>query len=277
LEKVSFLDRSELRSAVQLPSDVQYVVHLGACTDTGVSDAAYVEKWNTDYTRSLWERCAASSVPFLYASSGATYGLGESGYSDEHPFIQRLKPLNLYGQSKHRFDLWALEQKACPPHWAGLKFFNVYGPNENHKGRMASSLWHGWREIRDRGKQTLFRSHKDGIADGEQKRDFVFVDDIMELCFFHMEGKAPSGLYNCGTGQARTFLDLSRALFKARGKEPQIEWVPTPEKYRAGYQYFTQADMGKTRAAGYSRPFTSLEEGAAAYCRWLEKNGGGNG
>jgi ADP-L-glycero-D-manno-heptose 6-epimerase len=277
LERLPFEDRTQLLDRLESLKDVTGVYHLGACTDTGVSDEAYVQKWNTGYTKTLWAWCAEKGIPFIYASSAATYGRGEAGYSDDHASVAKLQPLNLYGKSKQWFDLWALEQTKAPPHWVGLKFFNVYGPGEGHKGRMASPVWHGYREIRDTGKQSLFRSHRPDIADGEQKRDFVFVEDIVALCRFHMDSSSPSGLYNCGSGQARSFLDLSKALFAALGKTPRIEWMDTPEKYRNGYQYFTQADMTKTRAAGYGAPATALETGVARYVEWLQKTGGNPG
>ena len=271
LEGIPFIDREKLFEGLPKLKGLSAVLHLGACTDTGNHDQAYMWKMNTDYTKKLWQWCSENKVPLLYASSGATYGKGEEGYSDEHRETHRYKPLNVYGKSKHEFDLWALEQKAAPPFWWGLKFFNVYGMDENHKGRMASPIFHGFREIQETGKQTLFRSHKEGIADGEQKRDFIFVDDIVKLCLFCAQKNPPSGIYNCGTGQARTFLDVSKALFKALGKEQKINWVDTPEKFRAGYQYFTQADMGKMRKAGYNEPFLPIEEGVARYVKWLQK------
>ncbi len=272
LDTIPFIDRSKFLGELPSLKGVEAVLHLGACTDTGNHDQAYMWKMNTDYTKALWKWCTEKKVPLLYASSGATYGKGEEGYSDDHQDIPRYKPLNTYGKSKHEFDLWALAQKACPPHWWGLKFFNVYGFDENHKDRMASSIFHGYHEIKKTGKMTLFRSHKEGIADGEQKRDFVFVDDIVKLCLFCLEKNPPSGIYNCGTGTARSFLDLSKALFKALGQEHKIEWVDTPEKFRAGYQYFTQAEMGKMRKAGYKDPFHTIEDGVAQYVKWLQKN-----
>ncbi len=273
LEKLPFEDRAVLLDRLESLSPMGAVIHLGACTDTGVSDQAYTDKWNTDYTKSLWSWCAKKSLPLVYASSAATYGRGEAGYSDDHGSVTKLQPLNLYGKSKQWFDLWALDQITAPPHWAGLKFFNVYGPGEGHKGRMASPVWHGFHEIQGTGRQTLFRSHQEGIADGEQKRDFVYVDDIVEMCLFHLRGNSAPGLYNCGTGHARTFKDLSAALFSAIGKPAQVHWVDTPEKYRSGYQYFTQADMGKTRSAGYDNPATSIEVGVARYVAWLKTQG----
>lgn len=270
LETLSFIDREKLLAGLPHLQNITAVLHLGACTDTGNHDQAYMWKMNTDYTKVLWQWCAEKKIPLVYASSGATYGRGEEGYSDDHKDIPKYKPLNVYGRSKHEFDIWALEQKAAPPRWYGLKFFNVYGFDENHKGRMASPIFHGFHEILKTGKQTLFRSHKEGIKDGEQKRDFIFVEDIVKLCLFCLEKNPTSGIYNCGTGRARTFLDVSYALFKAMGKESKIEWVDTPEKFRAGYQYFTQADMGKMKKAGYSEPFLSIEEGVARYVKWLQ-------
>lgn len=269
MEGLPFIDRAELFGRLPGLTGVDAVLHLGACTDTGQTDEAYMEQWNTGYTKKLWQWCAGKNIPLVYASSAATYGRGEQGYSDDHALIAGLQPLNLYGRSKHDFDLWALKESRTPPAWHGLKFFNVYGPGENHKDRMASTIHHGFHEIQKTGKMTLFKSHRDGISDGRQKRDFVFVDDAVRLCLFCLERKPASGLYNCGTGEARSFLDLAHALFQALGLEPKIEWVPTPERFRDGYQYFTQADMSKARKAGYDAAFTSLEEGVAQYVRWL--------
>ncbi len=270
LENLRVIDREKLFEELPKLKNITGVLHLGACTDTGNHDQAYMWKMNTDYTKTLWQWCSENKVPLIYASSGATYGRGDEGYSDDHRDIPKYKPLNVYGRSKHEFDLWALKQKDAPPRWYGLKFFNVYGMDESHKGRMASPIFHGYNEIQKTGKQTLFRSHKEGVADGEQKRDFIFVDDIVKLCLFCLEKNPPPGIYNCGTGQARTFLDVSKALFKAVGKEQNIEWIDTPEKFRAGYQYFTQADMGKMKRAGYGDSFQPVEEGVAHYVEWLQ-------
>jgi len=269
MDGLPFIDRAELFDRLPGLAGVDAVLHLGACTDTGQTDEAYMEKWNTVYTQQLWRWCAEKQIPLVYASSAATYGRGEHGYSDDHALIAGLQPLNLYGRSKHDLDLWALKESRTPPAWHGLKFFNVYGPGENHKDRMASTVYHGFHEIRKTGKMTLFKSHRDGIPDGQQKRDFVFVDDAVRLCLFCLERKPASGIYNCGTGEARSFLDLAHALFQALRLEPKIEWVSTPERFRSGYQYFTQADMSKARKAGYEAAFTSLEEGVAQYARWL--------
>lgn len=270
LESLPFINRENFLDDLSKLKNISAILHLGACTDTGNHDEAYMWKMNTDYTKKIWAWCSENKIPLVYASSGATYGKGEEGYSDDHRETARYKPLNVYGRSKHEFDLWALGQKTAPPRWYGLKFFNVYGPDESHKGRMASPIFHGFNEINKTGKQTLFRSHKEGIADGEQKRDFIFVDDIVNLCLYCLEKNPPSGIYNCGTGQARTFLDVSKAIFKAVGKEQKIDWVDTPEKFRPGYQYFTQADMTKMKKAGYNVRFLSIEEGIAKYVRFLK-------
>ncbi len=269
LARLPFIDRADLFDRLPGLMGVDAVLHLGACTDTGHTDESYMEKWNTAYTQQLWRWCAEKNIPLVYASSAATYGRGEQGYSDDHALIAGLHPLNLYGRSKHDVDRWALKESRTPPVWHGIKFFNVYGPGEHHKNRMASTIYHGFHEIRETGKLTLFKSHRDDIPDGRQQRDFVFVDDAVRFCLFCLDRKPVSGLYNCGTGEARSFLDLAHALFQAMGLEPTIEWVPTPERFRSGYQYFTQADMSKAGKAGYDVAFTSLEDGVAQYVRWL--------
>jgi ADP-L-glycero-D-manno-heptose 6-epimerase len=204
-------------------------------------------------------------IPLVYASSAATYGLGENGYSDDHEIIEKLKPLNPYGESKNEFDKWAVGQERKPYFWAGLKFFNVYGPNEYHKGRMASVIFHAFNQIEESGGVKLFRSHNPEYLDGEQLRDFIYVKDVVDVCLFLMLNRDHSGLYNLGTGKARTFLDLAKATFRALGKEPSIEFIDTPADIRDKYQYFTEADMGKLRSIGYDRPFTSLEDGVKDY------------
>jgi ADP-L-glycero-D-manno-heptose 6-epimerase len=206
-------------------------------------------------------------LPLIYASSAATYGGGEHGFDDSHALVPKLRPLNPYGWSKQQFDLWALEQAAAPPFWAGLKFFNVYGPNEYHKGRMASVIYHAFHQIQQTGKLRLFRSHRDEYADGEQLRDFVYVKDLTAVVRFLLTQAAPSGLYNLGTGQARSFNDLGRAVFASLDREPVIEYIDTPADIRAAYQYFTEAKMAKLRRAGYGHDFTSLETGVTDYVR----------
>lgn len=244
------------------------VVHLGAITNTMEFDERKLRAANTEYSQELWNRCAAAKIPFVYASSAATYGAGDSGYSDTETDLKTLKPLNPYGDSKQLFDLWALAQEReghAPPAWSGFKFFNVYGWGEAHKGRMASVVWHALQEIHKTGKVTLFRSHRAGIADGEQKRDFVSVEDVTSVLWFALGQPSghplPRGIYNLGSGQARSFLDLARGVFAALGREPRIEFVDTPVSIRDKYQYFTQAEMSKLRDAGYTPAFSSLEAG----------------
>jgi ADP-L-glycero-D-manno-heptose 6-epimerase len=203
--------------------------------------------------------------PMVYASSAATYGLGEFGYKDDHEVVNNLKPLNPYGDSKNDFDKWVLKQTSTPPFWAGLKFFNVYGPNEYHKGRMASVIFHTFNQIKLNGEMKLFRSHNPNYTDGGQLRDFVYVKDVASVCEFLMQKKATSGIYNLGSGKARTFLDLATLTFKALGLEPNISFVDTPLDIRDKYQYFTEADMSKLVAAGYNKHFYTLEEGISDY------------
>ena len=246
---------------------VYFVFHIGARTDTTEFDREIFDRLNLNYTKEVWNCCAEYGIPLVYASSGATYGLGEQGYSDSHDTVEHLVPLNPYGDSKNDFDKWALAQERKPYFWAGLKFFNVYGPNEYHKGRMASVIFHAFNQIRDKGEVKLFRSHNPDYKDGEQLRDFIYVKDVTAVCLWLMETRKTSGLFNLGTGQARTFLDLAKATFSALGKEPNITFVDTPIDIRDKYQYYTQAEMDKLRAAGYGAPFTSLEDGVGDYVR----------
>lgn len=248
-------------------SQIDFVFHLGARTDTTEFDKTIFDKLNVKYSQDMWRFCAENSIPLVYASSGATYGIGENGYSDSHAILDRLKPLNPYGDSKNDFDKWAIKQEKAPPFWAGLKFFNVYGPNEYHKGRMASVILHAFRQISESGGMKLFASHHPDYKDGEQLRDFVYVKDVVSVCTFLMEKRPASGLYNLGTGTARTFLDLARATFKALDVEENISFIPTPEDIRDKYQYFTEAEMGKLIAAGYSKPFYTLEDGVTDYVK----------
>lgn len=246
---------------------VEFIFHIGAITDTSEFDKQLLNWLNTQYTKDLWSRCIKYQIPFIYASSAATYGLGEQGYEDDEKKIPQLKPLNPYGQSKQDFDMWALQQEKKPFFWAGLKFFNVYGPNEYHKGRMASVIWHAYNQIAKTGKMKLFRSHNPKYKDGEQMRDFVYVLDVVDVCFWLMNHRKNSGIYNLGSGKARTFLDLTRAVFKAMGKKENIEYVDTPIDIRDKYQYFTEASMKKLQAIGYPKPFATLEEGTTDYVK----------
>ena len=248
-------------------SEVEVVFHLGARTDTTEFDWNVFLQLNLHYTQEVWRMCTEAQVPVVYASSAATYGAGECGYSDNHDVVERLQPLNPYGRSKNDFDKWALQQETQPPFWAGVKFFNVYGPNEYHKGRMASVVMHTYNSICERDYMNLFRSHRSDYADGMQLRDFVYVKDVVEAMLFLVHRKPASGLYNIGTGRAQSFLDLARATFAALGKESDIRFVDMPEDIRDKYQYYTQAEMGKLRSAGYNEPFRDLQSGVEDYVK----------
>jgi len=247
------------------PDFIKYVFHLGARTDTTEMDYAVHKKWNLDYSKRIWELCAENHLPLVYASSAATYGNGEYGYTDDHDIVSKLQPLNPYGVSKNEFDIWALKQLSAPPFWAGLKFFNVFGPNEYHKGRMASVIFHAWHQIKEKGSVRLFRSHNPDYNDGEQIRDFIYVKDVVDVCVWLMEHQPANGLYNTGTGKARTFKDLVKAIFNTMHLPENIEYIDTPIDIRDKYQYFTQANMNKLRNAGYNRPFYSLESAVEEY------------
>ncbi len=245
--------------------EVEFLFHIGARTDTTEFDRAVFEHLNVEYSKKIWEKCIEYQIPLVYASSAATYGLGELGYDDNESLIPQLKPLNPYGDSKNEFDIWALQQERQPFFWAGLKFFNVYGPNEYHKGRMASVIFHAYHQIGKTGQMKLFRSHNPDFRDGEQMRDFVYVKDVVSVCLFLMHHRRNSGIYNLGSGKARTFLDLVTNTFAAMHRDPQISFVDTPADIRDKYQYFTQANMAKLRSIGYDKPFASLEEGITDY------------
>ncbi|MEQ9592556.1 MAG: ADP-glyceromanno-heptose 6-epimerase [Cyclobacteriaceae bacterium] len=245
--------------------NVEFIFHIGARTDTAEFDMELLHRLNTNYTKEIWTRCIKYQIPLVYASSAATYGLGEVGYDDDELKIDQLNPLNPYGLSKHEFDIWALSQSEKPFYWAGLKFFNVYGPNEYHKSRMASVIYHAFNQISETQKMKLFRSHHPEFKDGEQMRDFVYVTDVVNVCYFLMHHRKNSGIYNLGSGKARTFLDLTNAVFSAMNKTPQIEFIDTPADIRDKYQYFTEANMEKLKLIGYNEPFTSLELGVQDY------------
>ncbi|MDZ7741443.1 MAG: ADP-glyceromanno-heptose 6-epimerase [Bacteroidota bacterium] len=270
------IDREEFFSWLEKNhARVDYMIHIGARTDTTEFNKAVFDKLNLNYSKKIWELCSEHMIPLIYASSAATYGLGEHGYYDDHGIVSQLKPLNPYGESKNEFDKWALQQEKQPPQWYGLKFFNVYGPNEYHKGRMASVIMHAFGQIKNTGRVKLFRSHNPEFEDGKQLRDFIYVKDVSDVIIFLMGRKGTSGLFNLGTGKARTFLDLANATFRALGLEQDIEFIDTPEDIRDKYQYFTEANMQKLRAAGYEKRFTSLEDGIGEYVRdYLEKNEG---
>lgn len=244
---------------------VKFIFHIGARTDTTEFNMAVFDELNLGYSQKIWDLATLFQIPVVYASSAATYGMGELGYNDDHGIVESLQPLNPYGVSKNEFDKWAIKQDATPPFWAGMKFFNVYGPNEYHKGRMASVIFHANRQIKETGKVRLFRSHRPDFEDGKQLRDFVYVKDVVSVLIFMMEHQPEPGLYNLGTGKARSFVDLALATFAASGKEATIEFIDTPADIRDKYQYFTEANMAKLRQAGYKKEFTSLEEGVKDY------------
>lgn len=244
---------------------VEFIFHLGARTNTAEFDQSIFESLNLGYSKKIWDACSKYAIPLIYASSAATYGKGELGYHDTHDIIPRLKPLNPYGESKNEFDKWVLEQNDKPPCWIGLKFFNVYGPNEYHKGRMASVVYHTFNQIQKNGLMKLFRSHRDDIDDGDQKRDFIYVDDVVDVMMYFYQNRPEPGIYNVGTGKARSFLDLTKATFSAMDILPNIEFIDMPADIRDTYQYFTEADMGKLYRSGYTGAFTPLEKGVLNY------------
>lgn len=246
-------------------NEVEFVFHIGARTDTTEFNKEIFDELNVNYSKAVWNACVAFDIPLVYASSAATYGLGENGYKDDHEVINKLKPLNPYGDSKNDFDKWVLQQEDTPPFWAGLKFFNVYGPNEYHKGRMASVIFHAYHQIKNTGGMKLFRSHNPDYTDGGQLRDFVYVKDVVNVCLFLMENQPESGIYNLGSGKARTFLDLAKNTFVNIEVTEKISFIDTPEDIRDKYQYFTEADMSKLIGQGYDTPFHTLEQGVHDY------------
>lgn len=257
----------------QNEKQVQFIFHIGARTDTTEFNREIFDELNLNYSKTMWNKCIEHALPLVYASSAATYGGGEFGYDDNHEVIQKLKPLNPYGESKNEFDKWALSQERKPFFWAGLKFFNVYGPNEYHKRRMASVIFHAYKQITETGKVNLFQSHNPDYKNGEQLRDFIYVKDVVDVCYFLMHHRKNSGLYNLGTGKADTFLNLANSTFNALELEPNIEFIPTPEDIRDKYQYFTEANMKKLRGIGYDKPFQNLSEGVNDYVNnYLKEN-----
>jgi len=262
IEREAFFDWAQREKPA-----VDFVFHLGARTDTTEFNYAIHQHLNVEYSQKIWHYCTINNIPLVYASSAATYGEGEHGYNDDHDIIEQLHPLNPYGISKNVFDKWVLHQKEHPPFWAGLKFFNVYGPNEYHKARMASVIFHAFNQIKEKGKVNLFRSHKDGYADGEQLRDFIYVKDVIAVCYWLMENQPASAIYNLGTGEARSFNDLVESTFAGLDLQPKIDYINIPEDIRDKYQYFTEANMDKLKAAGYTGEFYSLEKGVDDYVK----------
>jgi len=245
--------------------EIVFIFHIGARTDTTEFDKSIFDELNVNYSKKIWEISSEYKIPLVYASSAATYGLGEYGYEDNHEVVSKLKPLNPYGDSKNDFDKWALEQQNQPPFWAGLKFFNVYGPNEYHKGRMASVIFHAFHQISVNNRMKLFRSHNPNYKDGGQLRDFIYVKDLINVCFFLLKSQPESGIYNLGSGTARTFNDLAISTFNALNKATEIDFIDTPLDIRDKYQYYTEANMSKLKNSGYQDEFYSLEEGVFDY------------
>lgn len=272
IERTHFIDWFKANA-----KEVSFVFHLGARTDTAEFNLKVLETLNTEYTHSVWQICTQHQIPLVYASSAATYGIGEHGFDDTHDLLPVLKPLNAYGTSKHLFDLFAVEQKAQPPLWAGLKFFNVYGPHETHKGRMASVVLHAYRQIKETGKVRLFKSHLPQYKDGEQLRDFIHVDDVVSACLFFYQGKfakpadSVNGIYNVGTGQARTFRDLVKPIFSSMNLAENIAYIQIPPDIRSKYQYYTQARMDKLFNIGFAKTLISIEKGVENYVNNLMK------
>ena len=254
-------------------NSIQYIFHLGARTDTTEMDYEVHKKWNLDYSKMIWQLCADRGIHLVYASSAATYGNGELGYMDSHDIVKDLQPLNPYGRSKNEFDIWVLEQQDAPPFWAGVKFFNVFGPNEYHKKRMASVIFHAFNQIKETGRVRLFRSHNPSYKDGEQIRDFIYVKDVINICYWLMQQQPANGLYNAGTGTARTFKDLVTAIFTTLNLPVSIDYIDTPADIRDKYQYFTEADMHKLHNAGYTTSFYTLEAAVSDYIGGYLKKG----
>lgn len=268
-----YINRDEfLEKLPEYAGKVTHIIHMGACSATTERNFDFLYKNNYEYTKTLWKFCTENQISFIYASSAATYGDGKEGFDDKED-IKRLRPLNGYGYSKQLFDLWAEKQTIAPKQHVGFKFFNVYGPNEYFKGSMASVIFHSFNKINETGEMGLFKSYKEGYEDGGQLRDFVYVKDICKVVKFMIEHEEVSGLFNLGTGQARSFYDLAASTFKAMGLEPNIKYIEMPESLRAKYQYYTQANMEKLRSVGYTDDFYSLEDGAKDYVQnYLMKN-----
>lgn len=250
----------------RLPLSIDAILHLGACSATTERDADYLVQNNYRYSLELVKYCLPRRARFIYASSAATYGGGEFGYDDNEEELEKLRPLNMYGYSKHLFDLW-LRTNHLSNKVVGLKYFNVYGPNEYHKGDMRSVVHKAFEQIRDTGKVTLFKSYKDEYKDGEQKRDFIYVKDAVDMTLYFLEHREKSGLFNVGTGQARTWNDLVSAIFKSLNKPVNIEYVDMPEELHGKYQYFTEAKTNKIRETGYEKEISSIEDGVDDYVK----------
>ena len=265
IQCIEKIQRDDISTFLERNIQIDYVIHFGARTDTTEMDYSIHEALNLSYSKIIWNYCTLKNIPLIYASSAATYGNGEYGYEDNHTIVNQLQPLNPYGVSKNEFDKWALLQTITPLHWYGLKFFNVYGPNEYHKGRMASVIFHAFHQIQQNKELKLFRSHNPDFSDGGQMRDFIYVMDILEVSYWLMQNSPENGLYNLGTGQAATFNQLAKAIFDAMDLPVAISYIDTPIDIRDKYQYYTEANMSKLIQAGYTKPFTPIELGVNHY------------
>ncbi len=260
------IHRNELFGYLDDSNEIKSIIHLGARTDTSETEWDIFENLNLGYSKKLWLYATKKNIPFIYASSAATYGNGKKGFIDSHKIVSDLIPLNPYGKSKNDFDIWLLNQKDKPEHWYGFKFFNVYGPNEYHKGRMASVIFHTFNQIQSSGKMNLFRSHHPDFKDGEQSRDFIYVKDLISTLYFFLTEKPENGIYNLGTGKARTFLDLAKSVFNSLDLKSDISYIDTPKDIRNNYQYFTEADIDKLiMIMPKMESFYSLEKGVEDY------------
>lgn len=273
-EYLQLIDREDIFDFIEKNNkDIEFIFHLGARTDTSEFDINILDNLNTSYTKKLWSNSVKYQISFIYASSGATYGDGSLGFSDDDKITYQLKPLNPYGDSKHIFDIWALKHKYEPPYWVGLKFFNVFGPNEYHKSRMASVPFHIFNTLKNGDKVKIFKSHKEEYSNGGQMRDFIYVKDIARVFEFLYNNKIKNGIYNLGSGNARTFMDLTKACHKSFGKDFDIDFIDIPLDIRESYQYYTQANMNKLINSGYNIPFTSLEDAIDEYYKEFLLNG----
>lgn len=269
LAYADFMDKDEFIDKLErglLNQEIQGIIHMGACSSTTETNEDYLRQNNTEYTKRLAQWCLKNNKRFVYASSAATYGDGSAGFSDDHGMINRLQPLNLYGKSKQWFDAWALDNGVLS-RIAGLKYFNVYGPDEYHKGEMRSVVHKAFGQINQTGKVKLFKSYNAQFKDGWQLRDFIYVKDAVDMTLFVYDNPRINGIFNIGTGKTRSFFDLVVAIFRAIGKEPKIEYVDMPESIREKYQYFTQAEMGKLLKTGYRKRISTLEEGVDDYVK----------
>ncbi|MBC35943.1 MAG: ADP-glyceromanno-heptose 6-epimerase [Bacteroidetes bacterium] len=262
----SLIDRDDFHTFIhENDHKIDFFFHLGARTDTGETNKSVFDKLNLNFSKDVWIYCCNNDIPLIYASSAATYGNGDLGFNDEDSETVKLMPLNEYASSKHTFDKWVLEQSSHPSFWYGFKFFNVFGPNEYHKARMASVILHAYHQLKEKGKIQLFKSHANGISDGEQKRDFIYIKDLLKVLDHFYTNKPQNGLYNLGSGKAHSFNNLALAVFKALDLSPKIEYIETPEKYRKNYQYFTEAKIDKLKNAGYTNEFMSFESSVKDY------------